>query len=413
MHSLYKGVILIFALSLAYAVPLCPAATQQQAQQAETALADFAVNLYKNISSQDQNKNQVMSPVSVALALAMLENGASGVTRQQLDDVLVGLGSTVDVLTAYRAIQKQLEIDDDKAKLSIANGLFQDKTLSLKDSYLGTTRDCLMAQVDNDNDFAHQLEPAREKINKWVSGKTSGKIPELFKPGTLSPATLMVLANAIYFKSSWRVSFNKTMTKHQVFYRNGQDKDTENVPFMVANDQYLHGSTDDADALQLPFQHPSLSLYVVLPKARDGLRDFEKKLSGAQLKSIISNLKLKQVNLQVPKFAIRSKIDLTAVLPKLGLANMFTNAADFSRMSDTPLKVDSAIHEGYINVNENGTEAAAATGISIVATSIHVQPSDPVPFVADHPFLYALLHKETGAIVFLGKLSDARAHNDE
>lgn len=415
MHSLHKGVVLIFALALATcnAVPLCPAATKEQAQQAETALADFAVNLFKNVSIPNQSKNQAMSPVSVALALALLENGADTTTRRQLQDALVGIGSSVDVLTAYRAIQKQLRVDDDKAKLTIANGLFQDQTLTLKDSYVSTTRDCLETQVDNKNDFVNQLEQTRQKINKWISDKTNGKIYELYKKGMLTQAARMVLANAIYFKSSWLTAFNPAQTKHQVFYKQGKDTDTENVPFMRASGTYRVSSTNDLDALELAFQHPDLALYVVLPKARDGLRDLEQRLTGQGLKQILANLRQQSVNLQLPKFVVRSNIDLTAILNKMGLDKMFTNDADFSRMSDTKLKVDKAVHEGYIHVNENGTEAAAATGISIVTTSVLVPPADPINIVADHPFLYAILHKPTNAIVFLGRVTYVETHNDE
>jgi len=411
MHSLFKGVILICGLSLITCtpVPLCPAATTEQAKQAEAALADFAVNLYKNISSQDQNKDQVLSPVSIALALAMLENGADSATRQQLDNVLVGLGATADVLTAYRAIQLQLAIDDDRAKLSIANGLFEDKTLILKDNYISTTRDCLQAQVDNTNDFAKQLDQTRKNINKWVSDKTMGKIYELYKPGALNKAARMVLANAIYFKSSWLHPFNGTQTKHQTFYKYGQEGSKENVPFMIANIDLMFGSTNDVDTLQLPFQHPDLAFYVILPKVRDGLQKFEQGLTGTQLRSLFSNLQAHSVTVQLPKFVIRTSIDLTDTLSKMGLASMFTNAADFSRMSDTPLKVDGAIHQGYINVNENGTEASAATAVSIAGATAYLQPAT---FIADHPFLYTIVHRQTGAIVFLGKLTDAKAHNE-
>lgn len=410
MHSLFKGVILIFGLALATCspVPLCPAATSEHQQQAQAALADFAVNLFKNVSGQDENKNQVMSPVSIALALAMLENGADAHTREQLKHALVGVSSSVDVLATYRAIQKQLRVHDEKTQLTIANGLFQDKDLKLKTSYVETTRDCLETEVDNQNDFAEHLEQARQKINKWVSQKTSDKIPELFKQGVLNEGDRMVLANAIYFKASWKAGFNKAQTKQSTFYRNGHEE--QNVQFMHETSDHRHASLDDLDAVELAYTHPDLAMVVVLPKARDGLRNLEKRLTGKVLLNIVSQLEQRKVQVQLPKFTVRAPTDLKTVLSKMGLDHMFSNQANFSRMSETPLKVDSAIHEAYIDVNENGTEGAAATGMSINMRAMPSMPVNPVSFVADHPYLYAVLHKPTHAVVFLGKVNSVESH---
>jgi len=415
MHSLLKGVVLIFGLALATCspvppVPLCPAETKEQAQQALAALSDFAVNLFKNVSAKDQDKNQVMSPLSIALALAMLENGADAHTRDQLKHALVGIGSSADALAAYFAIQKQLRVNDGKTQLTIANGLFQDKELRLKDSYVSSTHYCLETEVDNKNDFPNQLEQVRQKINHWVSQKTSEKIPELFKRGVLTEHDRMVLANAIYFKASWKNSFNKAMTKQNTFYRNGQEQDKQTVPFMHENAEHRHVSSNDLDALELAYEHPDLAMVVVLPKARDGLRNLEKRLTGKELRDIISRMEHRHVSVQLPKFNVRSPIDLKNILSKMGLDAMFTNQANFSRMSETPLRVDSAIHEAYIEVDENGTEGAAATGVSMEGRSMPLVPVDPTSFVADHPFLYAVVHKQTGALVFLGKVNSVESH---
>jgi len=261
--------------------------------------------------------------------------------------------------------------------------------------------------VDNHNDFAKQLEQAREKINKWVSQKTSDKIPELFKRGVLTEDVKMVLANAIYFKASWKSSFNKAQTKQSTFYRNGHEQ--QNVQFMHETSEHRHVSTNDLDAVELAYDHPELAMVVVLPKARDGLRNLEKRLTGKELRDIISRLQHRQVQVQLPKFTVRTPTNLKNVLSKMGLDHMFSNQADFSRMSESQLKVDSAIHEAYIDVNENGTEGAAATGIAIVSRS-SIEPIDRTSFVADHPFLYAVVHKQTNAIVFLGKVNSVESH---
>lgn len=412
MHSLFKGVIVIFGLALATCSPVpwqCLEPSKEQEKQTEVALADFAVNLFKNVSAKNEEKNEIMSPVSIALALALLENGADGKTRDQLKNALVEIGVNVDVLIAYHGVQKHLRIDEEKTKLNVANGLFQDKDLKLKDTYVRSL-DCLEAEVDNKNDFAHQLEEARQKINKFVSQKTSDKIPELFKQGVLTDDDRMVLANAIYFKASWKNSFSKAQTKQQTFYRNGRDQ--QQVQFMHETGDHRVVSTDDLDALELAYDHKDLAMYIVLPKARDGLRDLEKRLSGKQLRDIISRVEERRVQVQLPKFTVRSPIDLKDILSKMGLDSIFSNSANFDRMSETPLKVDRAIHEAYIEINENGTEGAAATGVSVMNRAMPVAPVDPTPFVADHPFLYAVVHKQTGAVVFLGKVNSVESHDN-
>jgi len=413
MHSLFKGVILVLGLALATCAPTakCPQATREDAKQAEEALADFAVNLFKNITSKDEQKNEVMSPVSIALALALLENGADGKTRDELKRALIEHAGSSDVLAVYRALQQQLRIDDEKTKLNIANGLFQNKDLQLKEEYLSSTRDCYETEIDQ-VDFKNQLEQTRQKVNQWVSKKTSQKIPELFKKGSLNQDDRMVLANAIYFRASWKQSFNKAQTKQQTFYKNGRDQDKQQVQFMHESSSHRHHESNDLAALELAYNHQDLAMVVVLPKQRDGLRDLEKRLTGKELRQIISQMQQRQVQVQLPKFAIRSQIDLKQTLSKMGLESIFSNSANFDRMSQQPLKVDNGIHEAYITVNENGTEAAAATGFSIKNRAMPIAPADPTPFVADHPFLYAVVHKQTGAIVFLGKVNSVEQQQE-
>jgi len=412
MNSLFKGIIVVLGLTLANCGPIsvaCPPATKEAAKKAEVALADFAVNLYKNVSAKDQDKNQIMSPVSIALALALLENGADGNTRDELKRVLIENGASADVLTTYRALEQQLRISDEKTKLTIANGLFQDKDLKLKQDYLTSTRDCYETEISQ-VDFKNQLEQTRQKVNQWVSDKTSQKIPELFKQGSLNQGDRMVLANAVYFKASWKNSFSKTATKQDTFYKNGQDKQT--VQYMHETSSHHISESDDLTALELAYSHQDLSMVVVLPKARDGLRNLEKRLTGKQLRDIISRMEQRQVKVQLPKFGVRSEINLKDTLSKMGLESMFSKSANFDRMSETKLEVDNGIHEAYININENGTEAAAATGFSMNTRSMPHATVEPVSFVADHPFLYAIVHKGTGAIVFLGKVNSVEQQKE-
>jgi len=339
-----------------------------------------------------------MSPVSVALALALLENGASGNTRNLIKNLLVQAGSNVEVLSVYRDLQTQLRINDEKSKLTIANGIFPDQALTLKADYLSTTKDCYDTEVQK-FDFK-QLEPTRQSINEWVSNKTNAKIPELFKPGVLTPDTVMVLANAVYFKGAWQNAFQATNTAPQTFHK--LTRDTQTVPFMRTSGNFKFANSSDVQVLELSYTHPELAMYIFLPNAVDGLQQVEQTLSSQKFKTLISSVQSQQMKIEMPKFVIRLPTDLKDVLSNMGLGVMFSDGAEFGRMSDVALKVSKAVHEAYIDVNENGTEAAAATGFSMVPRS-GVPPG--LKIVVDHPFLYTIVHKKTSAILFLGRVN--------
>jgi len=186
MHSLLKGIMIVFCLALANCspvppVPLCPAISPAQAQKAQQALTDFAINLYKNVSSQDETKNQAVSPLSIALGLALLESGADGETRQQIKQVLLeASASREDVMNVYINLQEQLKINQDNTQLTIANGLFKDQDLTLKDDFSALIKNCFKSEVDQ-VDFKNQLEQARQKVNQFISQKNSTKNPRIIQ----------------------------------------------------------------------------------------------------------------------------------------------------------------------------------------------------------------------------------------
>jgi len=408
MHSLFKGILIVLGLAIANCspVPMCAITSKEEAKKAEIALADFAVNLFKNVSSKDENKNEALSPVSIALALSLLETGADGKTREEIKRALLGVSaSREDILAVYSSLEEVLKIDDEKTKLTLANGLFQDKNLKFKEDFLSILKNCRKSEVEQ-VDFKDKLDETRQKVNRFVAQKTSQKIPELFKRGDLTSDDRLVLANAVYFKASWKTSF--TSKKQDTFYRNGQDK--QSVQFIQESANLRHTSSDDLDALELAYEHQDLAMYVLLPKSRDGIRDLEKKLTGKQLRDVIARLQTKQVNVQLPKFNVRSPVDLKKTLSKMGLESVFSNDADFRRMSQEPLKVDGGVHEAYLSVDENGTEGAAATGVAVENRAMPMPPQDETSFKADHPFLYAVVHKQTGAIIFLGKVNSIEQH---
>lgn len=404
--------IIVLALSLlavSTAAPTtsqCPTQSVQEAKKAETALDNFAMNIYKNVTSQDEDANQVLSPVSIALALALLENGANGATRQEIQNQLVqNSGDHQNVLSIYHALQKNLQMDDHQqgARLQVANGVFADNQIQLVHNYKQSTQQCMDAEIQQ-LDFNKQPEESRKSMNQWVAKKTMDKIPELFPQGAVTGETKAALANAIHFKASWATSFDEADTKMGTFYPQGREEQNgQQVKFMKSiGQQHGHYEDDKVQVLELMYDKIETAMYILLPKQREGLKELEGQLNGDQLKSILGKVSKAQVDLQLPKFLVRSSVNLQQMLTKMGLNTLFGSQADFSRMTEEKLQISAAVHQAYINVHENGTEAAAATGFAINRSS---STSEKVEFIADHPFIYTILHKPTGAILFIGKIN--------
>jgi serpin B len=299
----------------------------------------------------------------------------------------------------YESLQHQLQIKGDKTAFSIANGLFHAESLTINPEYLNRTKQCFETQVEKAP--FNDVEAARRQINQWVAEKTSQKIPELFKSGSVDPTTLAVLANAVYLKASWADRFERS--EDLPFYKFGRDNQAQTVPFVAQERKYSYAENDQVQVVEIPYESVSaLSFYIGLPKQRTGLQAAED-MNKEQLKSLYSSFTQKKVNLKFPKFAFRSSIDLKTVLQQIGVNKIFANDADLSRITDRELKVDNAVHEAFIKVNENGTEAAAATGFSIVPKKAE-PPSPPVNFIADHPFFFSIVHKPTKTLLFIGKV---------
>jgi len=302
----------------------------------------------------------------------------------------------------YESLQRQLQVKGgDKAALTIANGFFYSDQLSVKPEFVNRTKQCFETQLEK-APFKADTEAARRQINQWVAEKTVQKIPELFKARTIDATTVSVLANAIYLKAPWLNKFEQT--ENMPFYKHGREAQT--VPFMVQEKRYSYAENDKVQLVELPYEGiAGLSFYVYLPKQRDGLKALDSVITPEQVQTLKSSATQKLVSLKLPKFTIRTPTDLKSVLEKLGIQKIFSNQADFSRLSDAQLKVSSAVHEAYIKINENGTEAAAATGFAIVPETAMLPPNPPVSFVADHPFAFSIVHKPTGAVIFLGRVT--------
>jgi serpin B len=370
----------------------------------------FALELYGRL--KDRQGNLFLSPYSISTALAMTYAGATGQTEQQMADTLYfslyserNDAARKPFIPAFHktfgGIIQQLNASGEKGgfELVVANALWGQKDFKFLPEYLAlvkTNYDGNLEQVD----FKTQTEEARKTINAWVENKTKDKIKELIKQGTLDSMTRLVLTNAIYFKGKWASQFKPENTKDAPFtLLNGEKM---NVPMMHQTKEFGYAETDTLQMLELPYVNNYLSMVILLPKKLDGIRDLEKELTADNLNDWHYKQKNREVQVYVPRFKLTSEFSLADVLASMGMPEAFSPQADFSGMTGgRDLYISAVVHKAFVDVNEEGTEAAAATGVAMRLTS--VSPSSQTIFRADHPFIFLIRDNKTSSILFLGR----------
>ncbi|MBN2271321.1 MAG: serpin family protein [Sedimentisphaerales bacterium] len=407
-----------------------PAESEQKNVQA---LAEgnnqFALDLYAKLRSNEGNL--FFSPYSISTALAMTYSGARGATAAQMAQVLhfpaeddkqldsdyQGRGpsrgerrllSNERIAAAFGELQKGLKAEAEKKgyELSVANALWGQKGYDFLDGFLEVVEANYGGRL-SEVDFVAATEKARTTINAWVEKKTKGKIKELIKPGVVNGMTRLVLTNAIYFKGAWAAPFEEAATHPGPFtLADGKKVD---IPMMNLSDNFKYAEAESAQILELPYADDELSMIILLPKKTDGLSDFEKELTPRGLSDWLGGLAKRKVVVSIPKFKMTSQFSMASVLKSMGITDAFApREADFSGMNGRKdLFISAVVHEAYVEVNEEGTEAAAATGVVMRLTSV---PMDRPPvFRADHPFLFVIRHKQTGSILFIGRVTNPKA----
>jgi len=373
--------------------------------QAGAALDAFGLDLYRAVVAGQTNV--VFSPASITLALAMARAGARGQTAAEMDVVMHAVASDEHVgwlnaleqaLAARSGTFKDESGKDLPVTLRIANAPFAQQGMPLEKAYL----EALAARFGAGMrlvDYKTQTEKARTLINAWVDAQTEQRIPELLVPGVLTPLTRLALVNAIYLKAPWQTPFSADATKAGTFTR--ADGSAVQVPFIATTASLRYASGDGWRAVEIPYIGGSLAMTVILP---DNLAGFEQTLTADTFAAITGALAETQVALAFPKFGIETKAELVPILAALGMPSAFDDRADFSGITTAEqLLISNVVHQANIDVDEKGTEAAAATAVVMRATAM---PAEPVAFRADRPFLFALRDVPTGAVLFLGRVGD-------
>ncbi|HUT30063.1 MAG TPA: serpin family protein [Sedimentisphaerales bacterium] len=390
---------------------------------------EFALDLYASL--KNEKGNLFFSPYSISTALTLTYSGAREETEKQMGLVLRfrrikwGISDWSEkgpikhfegftelpkerVHQSFAALQQVMNKPKEEYRLSIANALWAQKDYKFLSQFLDVTNKYYDAKVQ-ELDFATETETARKTINRWVETKTNDKIKDLIKPGILNRLTRLVLTNAIYFKGLWELQFRKEFTEDAPFTVS-PDKTVE-VSMMHLTDDFKYWADDNLQILELPYKGNDLSMIVLLPHTVEGMESLEKSLSLTNLNNWLSKLRKQQVMVFLPRFKMTCEISLAETLAAMGMRDAFAlPPADFSGMTGKKdLFISAVVHKAFVEVNEEGTEAAAATAVIMETLAA---PGSPAPvFRADHPFIFLVKDNNSGSILFLGRLKSPKTQS--
>lgn len=382
----------------------------------------FAFDFYHEILQENAGKNLFSSPISVTTALAMAYAGARGETREQMKEVLrytledeelhAAFGSLRETLNA-RAENVDVESgdaydsDDEPVPftLSLVNAMWGQTGYPFEEEYLSILETAYESEL-REVDYISAPEEAREEINEWVAGETGDRIDELLPEGSINDLTRLVLVNAVYFLANWAHPFNDEITSMESF--RALDGSEYEVPMMRQERSWLYGEVDGVQVVDLPYIGEEVSMLVMLPP-EGSFESFEDSLTSESIGSFVTAVEAREGEVQLPRFEFSAGFALGEVLRSMGIVDAFDEqAADFSGIADPSetgenLLIDDVYHDAFVAVDEEGTEAAAATGVVIRAESA---PSDPFSFVADRPFVFVIRDRPTNAVLFVGRVVD-------
>ncbi|PNE24461.1 hypothetical protein BHU16_06920, partial [Tannerella sp. oral taxon 808] len=350
----------------------------------------FTFDLLRAVRQHAKGANIFISPLSVSMALNMTLNGAAGATADEMRAALHEAGYTQeDINACTRELREALMKVDPKTTISIANSIWHRKGETLRAPFLEANRTYYGAEV-RPLDFASPQAP--KQINDWCAQQTNGKIPQIVNQ--IPADAFLYLINAVYFKGEWAQTFDKDETQKAKFHKaNGA---MQEVNMMHQQDDFRYGSNDICQLLEMRYGNGAFGMVIMLPRKDKTTRDVVASLS--KLWKQTEQLSTEEVNLYLPRFRTECQYDLAeSVLPTMGMKAAFTPEADFSGISNKPLRISGVIHKTFVEVNENGTAAAAATSVEAELMSMPIREKEPVLFRVDHPFVFAIRERSTGA----------------
>lgn len=356
-------------------------------------------NIYLQLAAKEPGRNIFISPSSIITALAMAYNGAEGETRTAMEETLLLKGMTIDeVNAAFADLLTILENPDPNVELAVANSLWAREGVSFNEDFLSRSRNYYGAEL-TELDFD---DPgSADTINRWVKEKTRNKIDGIIEP-PINPDTILFLINAIYFKGEWSEPFDRDNTRETPFYLHGGE--TKEIPVMFSYDNFRYMENELFQAVSLPYgKNERVSMYLFLPSASADLERFMAELSSESWNSWIGSFRSMEGEVGLPRFSFEYEVSLKDALEALGMGIAFEEgAADFSGMRPTPpdLFINEVKHKTFVEVNEEGTEAAAVTSIEVGTTAM----PETFYMLIDRPFFFAIADDMTGTVLFMGSV---------
>ncbi|XP_060470018.1 serpin B11 isoform X2 [Panthera onca] len=400
--------------------PQSPGSAWHKMDPLSTANVDFCLDVFKELNRHNVGENIFFSPLSLLYALSMVLLGARGNSAGQMEKVLhfnriaeslkpefkasAKCSQAGRIHSAFGVLFSQINQPDSNYTLSMANRLYGTKAMMFHQQYLNCSEK-LYQTMPQTVDFERSPEETRKTINAWVASKTNGKVTNLFGKGTIDPSCVMVLVNAIYFKGQWQNKFQERETIKTPFLLSGGKSVLVEMMYQTGTYKLAFIKEPRMQILELPYVNHKLSMIVLLPAGTASLEQIEKQLNMKTFYEWTSSANMieREVEVHIPRFKLEMKYELNALLNSLGMTDIFNEIkADLSGISPAKgLHLSKVIHKSYVDVNEEGTEAAAATGDSFVVKRLPIRAQ----FMANHPFLFFIRHIPTNMIVFCGKLA--------
>lgn len=356
----------------------------------------FALKLFGQVSDMG---SKVVSPMSVTYLMAMLANGADGVTKQEILKTIGAENMPVEEMNAfYHYLMALFQKEDPSTALNVANYIAVNKNYKLKAPFVATVQDNYQAGVES-LDF--QKTSTLSHINGWCKKQTDGMIPSIIEE--VDASAVSYIMNAIYFNGTWKDKFDKRDTQLERFQ--GYTRDVKRAQMMHRSDEYDYFSNDTYSAVEMPYGNGSFSMMVLLPNADKSIDEMLKQVTVDGLREMRSQ-KMENcvVDLKLPRFSTALSLPLNDVISKLGAPTMFTGSADFSKFADGNLAISKMLQKAKIEVSEEGTKAAAVTIGMVAMTALRPEPRH-VEFHANRPFVYLITERSTGAILFMGQFT--------
>jgi serpin B len=362
----------------------------------------FAFDMYSQLMQPEtgEYENIFFSPYSISASMAICYEGAENTTKDQISNVFYFPSNKTILKVRLERLNDKINSENNNYELQTANALWVQDNYPVKDAYISSVKKYYGGEVTN-LDFIKKPDASRNTINEWVEARTNDKIKDIVPEDLITADTRIIITNAIYFNGKWAYEFDKEMTDKKPFYPAKGEKISVDTMYIL--NRFNYGENSKAKIIELPYKGNDLSMYVVLPK-NNNIEKFETEFTINDYTELKNDMELvEEVKVSIPKFRFETKNELSDSLVKMGVVDAF-GQADFSGISDSPLEISRVIHQAFIDVKEEGTEAAAATVEGLkMGMSISRDP-EPEEFKADHPFMFFIEDRRTNCILFMGKV---------